>query len=424
MKNNDTSKFIELKGSSVTQRTKWDRKTGNKLRKKVFVSRLFFIDETGAKKEVTKEFARRKDASDHIRTETLKFERSGGREVQAAKMTFNNLASHYVDKYATEPRYVDGRKISGLRSVAPVRGYIETLCKRFGNRTLQSLRYSDIRDFKIERLNAPVIRQIKVKIRLSEKEKKASSTRKRFRIEYQETSSQRQIASVNRELMTLRRMLNIAVIEGWILKNPINTGQPLINLADEKMRTRILTRDEEEKLLSVCECDERRHLRSLIICLLDTGLRLNEALTLTWQNVDIEQGIINILAFNSKTASPRAVPISARFETELERLRTEGLFLKAKTEDLENTRVFRIANNVKRSWQTARRLAGLEDIRIHDLRHTFGTRLDRTGFTQAQIARSLGHKQVHTTFRYTNPDQDLLHDIRSALNSINTAKSQ
>lgn len=417
-------KIIELKSSSVGQRTKWDRKTREKRKKKVWVARLILIDDTGSKKELTKEFARHKDADDHITRETEKFKRSSGQEILAAKMTFGDLAAYYLERFATEAQYIDGRKVAGLRSIAPVRGYVDTLSKRFGNRKLNSIRYSDIHDFQIQRLNTPVTKRIKTKTTLTENERKASQTRKRYRIEYKELSTPRQIATVNRELMALRRMLNIAVMEGWISQNPFKSGPSLINMSNERMRSRILSVDEEIKLIEVCDCPERRHLKSLIICLLDTGVRLNEAVTLTWENVDLDEDFIHILAFNSKTATPRTVAISKRLRAEFDRLWAEAKFISPDETKLKSKRVFRVTNNVNRSWRTARRLAGLNDLRIHDLRHTFGTRLDRSGFTQAQIARSLGHKQVHTTFRYTNPDQELLHDIRSAVEAFHIPKTK
>src|SRR5437868_5941731 len=63
---------------------------------------------------------------------------------------------------------------------------------------------------------------------------------------------QRSITSVNRELALLRRMFNVAYREGWLLKNPFHSGEPLISLADEVKRERILTRDEEARLLEAC----------------------------------------------------------------------------------------------------------------------------------------------------------------------------
>jgi integrase len=62
----------------------------------------------------------------------------------------------------------------------------------------------------------------------------------------------RSIATANRDLALLRRMLNVAKREGWIISNPFNMGESLISVADEKKRERILTRPEESSLLDAC----------------------------------------------------------------------------------------------------------------------------------------------------------------------------
>jgi integrase len=72
--------------------------------------------------------------------------------------------------------------------------------------------------------------------------------------------------------------LNIAVREKRISENPFNVGQPLISNADETKRDYLLSR-EEQKMLEVCT-GKRKHLRSILIFLADTGCRLGEALKL------------------------------------------------------------------------------------------------------------------------------------------------
>ena len=74
----------------------------------------------------------------------------------------------------------------------------------------------------------------------------------------------------------LRRMLNVAQREGWILRNPFAAGDSLISLADENKRERILTREEEMKLLAACDTPQRAHLKGIIICAIDTGMRQGE----------------------------------------------------------------------------------------------------------------------------------------------------
>ena len=74
----------------------------------------------------------------------------------------------------------------------------------------------------------------------------------------------------------MRRLLNIAEREGWILRNPMRSGDPLISIADERKRKRIFTRDEELRLLAACENRYQKHLRPILICALDTGMRRGE----------------------------------------------------------------------------------------------------------------------------------------------------
>lgn len=411
MKTENSPKMDQLLSTSVSGRTKWDRKTNKKLCRRIYVARLIYLDATGKKREKTKEFPKKKDADDYIREQEHKFKRSGGREIEAEKMTFDDLADFYEKHYAKVAEYAEDRKITGLRSLKPVQGYIRTLRTRFGKVKLNKLTHGHIRDFRAERLNTPVVTTIKISVPLSEEERTKLGTRKRSRIEYEQRETNRKIASVNRELMTFRRIFNVAQSEGWIAKNPFQSGPSLISMADEKMRTRVLTVAEENRLLEACDCEERWHLKAIIVCLLDTGLRLNEALTLTWQGVDPDGRLIHITAFNSKTAKPKTVIISPRLRLELFRLRDNQSIFRDSKGLIENDRVFGVENNVNRSWRTARKLAGLEDVRLHDLRHTFGTRLNRSGFTQADIARLLGHQQVHTTFRYTNAGEELLERV-------------
>jgi len=59
-------------------------------------------------------------------------------------------------------------------------------------------------------------------------------------------------------------MLNIALREGWIKQNPFNAGETRISLADERPRERILTREEERRLLDACMVTSRAHLRPLL----------------------------------------------------------------------------------------------------------------------------------------------------------------
>jgi integrase len=204
----------------------------------------------------------------------------------------------------------------------------------------------------------------------------------------------RSIASVNRELALLRRMLNVAQSQGWILQNPFKAGDPLISIADEKQRERILTREEETRLLGACE-GKAKHLRSIIIAALDTGCRQGELLKLKWRDIDFESRTIVIQAFNTKTMRERNLALTTRLYVELQKLWQAS-------DQNPDALVFGIQDNVKRSFQTVRKNAGLPDLRFHDLRHTAATRLVSLHMPLPEVGRVLGHTQPQTTYRYMN----------------------
>ncbi len=63
-------------------------------------------------------------------------------------------------------------------------------------------------------------------------------------------------------------------------------------------------------------------------------------------------------------------------------------------------------NSVKRAFQSARKRAGLPDLRIHDLRHTFASRLIDRGMPDRIVQKLLGHSSPGMTVRYTHPSED------------------
>jgi integrase len=174
-----------------------------------------------------------------------------------------------------------------------------------------------------------------------------------------------------------------------------SVAAPLISAADEGKRSRILTLEEESRLLAACDDPRRSHLRAMIVCAIDTGMRRGEILKLRWRDVDFISNVITILALNTKTLTSRFVHMTPRLHTELEAIGPAD----------PDARVFGVTHTVKRSFTTARKKAGLLDVRFHDLRHTAATRLVRGGMSIAEVAGLLGHTQLTTTKRYLNADQ-------------------
>jgi integrase len=277
---------------------------------------------------------------------------------------------------------VNGRKVSGLRSVRNVRGNVNVLLEYFGKQKLRSITYEDLLTFRNARLK--------------------TSTHQ---------SEQRSIATVNREMAYLRRLLNIAERNEWINVNPFKRGDSLIHVVDERKRERILTREEEARLLIQCT-GRRKHLKPLIIAGLDTGCRLGELLKIRFKDVDFVDNLITIQAFNTKTMRERQISMTHRLKEEL-----ETLF--AKTPDLDAS-VFGIGRDVRNGFKSACTDARIEGVTFYTLRHTAATRLVSLHVPLAEVGKVLGHTTPNTTYRYyLNPNLDSMRRAAAALDAFN-----
>lgn len=348
--------------------------------------RVSFTDPTtGKRRELTRAGRTRAEVCD-VRDRLIReITGTGGRSAAHEGACFADLAAFYAGIYLKPAEYRDDRKVAGLRGLASANSRLEVLVEFFGSRKLRSITYGDLFRFKENRLSTPTVR-----------------------------GGARAIASVHRELELLRRMLSVAVREGWLLQNPFAAGDPLISKADEKRRERILTVEEERRLLVAAERPGREHLLPILICAIDTGMRAGEMFKLRWADVDLFDKTILIRAFNTKTLQARSVHMTERLHRELARL--------AGDVPATDALVFGVSTNVKRSFTSARREAGLEGLRFHDLRHTAATRLC-SGLSLPEVGRILGHQQPTTTYRYINADAFTARRAAMVLNQFNETSS-
>ncbi len=328
-------------------------------------------------------------------------EGQGQRAIDAANMTFADLADFYQETYLIDPEYVDGRKVAGYRGKYVLGINLKILRSYFKNQKIKEITHGDIKKFKAVRLKTPVIFG-----------KNTRGTEAPGNV----TSRQRSIATVHKELSLLRRILNVAVANAWLVKNPFERGDSLINPGDEKPRERILTKEEEEKLLSVCT-GWNAHLKAIIICALDTGMRRGEIFKLMWSDIDFENGIINIKAFNTKTLRERQVAITSRLSQEL-------YALWQNSNRNPDVLVFGITTSSKKGFAKVRTLAGLPDLRFHDLRHTHATRLISKHLPLSEVGRVLGHTQANTTYRYVNANVETARRAAAALDEFNKSEGE
>jgi integrase len=353
-----------------------NKKTG------VWFARVTYTDRNGKRKNLQRKVENKSKGDELLKKLVHTLDNEGSTSIEAEKLTFNDLADFYSKHYLQEAEYSNGRKISGLRSVIQVKGYVNVFRDYFGRQKLRTITYEDLRTFKLKRLKTPT-----------------------------HQSEQRSIATVNRELAYLRRLLNIAERNGWINKNPFKLGDVLIHLADEQKRERILTREEEIRLLAACT-GRRKHLCALIVAGLDSGCRLGELLKLRFKDIDFESNLITILAFNTKTMKERQVSMTIRLKQEL-----ESLYLVNPNPD---ALVFGVKSVIRSGFKSACKEAEIENVTFYTLRHTAATRLVSLHIPLAEVGKVLGHTTPNTTYRYyLNPNVETIKRAAAALDLFN-----
>jgi len=350
---------------------------------KRWTARITFTDSRGKRRQLRRVADSEAGAGKILRKLLNDFETKGEKAIDAEKMTFSDLAAAYRAFKVKPAEYVGDRKTAGLRSFKSTGHRIDVLVAYFGKSRLRSITPGAVAQFKEDRL--------KVKTK---------------------GGKDRSITAVNRELETLRALLRYAKGEGWLDRSPFeNVSTPVISKADETKRDRVLSRDEETKLLLACaDGTPREHLRPLIVGALDTGARKGELLALTFNDVDLVSGVIRLRALTTKTLTERFVPISSRLADELRTLRQ-----RFPDRDL----VFGITLKFQHSWETACRLAGISDLRFHDLRASFCTRLISAGMPIEQVAKLSGHTQLSTLYaHYLSTTQETIEKAANLLNQM------
>ncbi len=201
-------------------------------------------------------------------------------------------------------------------------------------------------------------------------------------------------STVNREITILKKMFNLAIDWNFAQVNPVLK----IKLFSEKntMKERILTDEEEEKLLAGCP----DYLKPIVIMALHTGMRRGEILNLEWAQVDLAKR--TILVKNTKSGKDRPLPINETLFSALS---------KPWSQEGKGTLVFpnpatgKPFTELKKSFKQACKRAGITDLRFHDLRHTFASRLVEAGVDIITVRDLLGHFSVRVTERYTHSGQ-------------------
>lgn len=217
--------------------------------------------------------------------------------------------------------------------------------------------------------------------------------------------------SINRVIILLRYMFNLAIkweIEG-VFRNP-TAGIPL--LKENNQVERFLSVEEAKALLIAIKASKNPMLQHIVSMLILTGARKREVLDAKWEDFDMERTSWRIP--NTKAGKARIVPLSDTATALLTKLRKK----KRSPYAFANPITLKPYKSIYYSWHTARKEAGLDDVRIHDLRHSFASFLVNAGRSLYEVQTLLGHTQIKTTQRYAHLSTT---SLRAASNEVSLA---
>ena len=202
----------------------------------------------------------------------------------------------------------------------------------------------------------------------------------------------------NRTLEILSKMFNLA--EEWGFRAPNSNPRKGIKKYPETRRERFLSESELGRVDEVLREMEQERIEmpsaiAAIRLLMFTGCRLNEIMTLQWRFVDLKSALLRLPDSKTGAKNVQLGMAAINVLNRIVRVRDNPWVLTGRIEGGRLT-------DLQPFWQRVRARAGLNDARIHDLRHTFASYAAADGRSLHVIGKLLGHSSTETTKRYAH----------------------
>ncbi len=217
----------------------------------------------------------------------------------------------------------------------------------------------------------------------------------------------------NRTIALLKSMFTFAIKQG--LYEGMNPGMR-VTFFKETSRDRFLEGDELLKFFQALETEPNLDMKDFFMLALFTGARRGNLQSMKWKDIDFYKGIWTIQASESKNAdsmkvilAPEAIDI-LKNRKRCRTLISEFVF--------PSTGKMGHITEPKRAWKNLLKRAGIENLRIHDLRRTLGSWQAASGSSLNIIGKSLGHKNLNTTAIYARLNLD---PVRESVNNAVSA---
>jgi integrase len=261
--------------------------------------------------------------------------------------------------------------------------------------------------------------------------------------------------TVRRRLTELRSLLREAIERDLLAKLPFNSRHVFKKISDSKPVVRYLTPSERRALIdafddekgfrTLVETDRHvgpvrewhgtlrrfgggrrgdskatkssfsrfRRAKGLVICLVDTGLRRDDARLMQWDRLNMAAR--TIFLYQAKTGEDVFIPMTDDLYLALAELEQERDPKDPHVFVTEQGRPLSVST-LNRTWAVAKRLAAIKrPFRIHDLRHTTGSALVQAGVPLYEVGQLLGHRDPRSTRRYAHLAPD---NLRSAIRAL------
>lgn len=215
-------------------------------------------------------------------------------------------------------------------------------------------------------------------------------------------------STANRHLALLSMMFNVAIQWDILERSPTKGVK---KFKEDNQKQRFLSSDEIGRLYQAMEAEDNKVAVNALKLLLLTGCRREEILKLKWDDVSLESGTIFLP--DSKTGS-RYVQLNAAAIELLQGIEHVGKFVFPGHRDSANKPL----NNPRKCFTRVLTAAGIEHIRLHDLRHTHASILVNQGASLFVVQKALGHSNPVTSQRYSHLSNKTLRDASETVSAL------
>jgi integrase len=185
-----------------------------------------------------------------------------------------------------------------------------------------------------------------------------------------------------------------------------NPVKDVKNLVDDNKIERYLTQAQMQTLMQEVSKSEIQMREHIVLFSIYTGARKREVLDAKWQ--DIDWALKSWRIPKTKSGKIRHIPLSTGAMQLLEKLRRAVVTPDPLAYIFASPKTGKAYVSFYYSWDAARKRAGLPDLRVHDLRHSFASFLVNAGRSLYEVQELLGHADIRTTSRYAHLSRERL----------------